>query len=387
MKDIHDFFSSCKFRSILRWNIYLIRCRLEVFCSVIYHHASENPNITYGILQSRKTFEDLGTFTLTRGLREVKRAQQAKEASQQANPNSKGKVSVDEVEMADAGAEKARLLENEGASHGNDSTDREREDSGHASLGEDVLTRPLMSPNAELPYSTVDSPISEKARGKMRERRSLSVDTINSLDHTSLGIGKSGFVPTQEWVFIFSFLPSEVFAYALFRWRLGSKGALDPASQKILTNDFSQTAFRYCNDLYFGCNSEGGGYAETENRSLVGRDPISIQYWPEPCTAIESTYHSAKIYGMLTILTFRLCVLNVIQWSDASLVWLTSLIWGEIYVRGMTPLGIWNATNVRLFFVKHAQNQPLQITETVSNVVGGFLRRTSDATHSRQRVV
>lgn len=184
-----------------------------MFSSVIYHHASQNPNITYGILQSRKTFEDLGTFTLARGLREVKRAQQAKDASQQANSNSKGKGSVDEVEMADAGAEKARLLENEGASRGDDSTDRERDDSAH----EDVLTRPLMSPNAELPYSTVDSPISEKARGKMRERRSLSVDTINSLDHTSLGIGKSGFVPTQEWVFIFLFLRSEGFAYALFR--------------------------------------------------------------------------------------------------------------------------------------------------------------------------
>jgi hypothetical protein len=186
-----------------------------VFSSVIYHHASENPNITYGILQSRKTFEDLGTFTLARGLREVKRAQQAKEASQQANPNSKGKGSVDEVEVADAGAEKARLLENEGASRGNDSTDRGRDDTAHASLGEDVLTRPLMSPNAELPYSTVDSPISEKARGKMRARRSLSVDTINSLDHVSLGIGKNGFVPTQEWVFIFFFLCSEVFCLCL----------------------------------------------------------------------------------------------------------------------------------------------------------------------------
>ena len=178
-----------------------------MFSSVIYHHASQNPNITYGILQSRKTFEDLGTFTLARGLREVKRAQQAKEASQQANPNSKGKGSVDGVEMADAGAEKARLLEDEGASRGNDSTERERDDgSAQASPGEDVLTRPLMSPNAELPYSTVtvDSPISEKARGKMRERRSLSVDTINSLDRTSLVIGKNGFVPTQEWVFIFS---------------------------------------------------------------------------------------------------------------------------------------------------------------------------------------
>ncbi|PSR88906.1 hypothetical protein PHLCEN_2v5055 [Hermanssonia centrifuga] len=60
-------------------------------------------------------------------------------------------------------------------------------------------------------------------------------------------------------------------------------------------------------------------------------------------------------------------------WSDASIVWLTSLIWGEIYIRGMTPLGIWNSTAVRLFYVKHTQAQQRQITETVSNVVGGLL--------------
>lgn len=78
-------------------------------------------------------------------------------------------------------------------------------------------------------------------------------------------------------------------------------------------------------------------------------------------------------------------MLIMLQWSDASLAWLTSLIWGEIYVRGMTPLAIWNATNVRLFVVKHTQTQQRQITDTVSNVVGGFLRRTSDATQARQR--
>lgn len=79
----------------------------------------------------------------------------------------------------------------------------------------------------------------------------------------------------------------------------------------------------------------------------------------------------------LTTFTYYLTIFDF-QWSDASLVWLTSLIWGEIYVRGMTPLGIWNATNVRLFFVKHSQNQSRQITDTVNNVVGGiggFLRR------------
>jgi len=65
-------------------------------------------------------------------------------------------------------------------------------------------------------------------------------------------------------------------------------------------------------------------------------------------------------------------------WSDASIIWLTSLIWGEIYVRGMAPLGIWNGTNVRLFYVKHTQVQQRQLTDTVTNVVGGLLRRTSD---------
>jgi High-temperature-induced dauer-formation protein len=63
------------------------------------------------------------------------------------------------------------------------------------------------------------------------------------------------------------------------------------------------------------------------------------------------------------------------KWTDASIVWLTSLIWGEIFVRAMTPLGIWNSTNVRLFYVKHKQIQQRQLTETVSNVVGGLLGR------------
>lgn len=52
----------------------------------------------------------------------------------------------------------------------------------------------------------------------------------------------------------------------------------------------------------------------------------------------------------------------------------------------MTPLGIWNATNVRLFYVKHAQTQQRQLTDTVTDVVGGFLRGNTDVlTPTRQR--
>jgi hypothetical protein len=70
-------------------------------------------------------------------------------------------------------------------------------------------------------------------------------------------------------------------------------------------------------------------------------------------------------------------------WTDSSLVWLSSLIWGEIYVKCMSPLGLWNGTNVRLFYVKHAQPQGRQITDTVSNVVGGILGRSDSATRVR----
>lgn len=67
--------------------------------------------------------------------------------------------------------------------------------------------------------------------------------------------------------------------------------------------------------------------------------------------------------------------------------WLSSLIWGEIYVRGMTPLGIWNSTSVRLFYVKHAQIPQRQLTDTVSSVVGGLLGRgaTDSPQLARQR--
>lgn len=51
----------------------------------------------------------------------------------------------------------------------------------------------------------------------------------------------------------------------------------------------------------------------------------------------------------------------------------------------MSPLGIWNSTSVRLFYVKHTQVQQRQITETVSNVVGGLLGRTESSQSIRQR--
>ena len=185
---------------------------LEAFNGVVLHNLSENPNLVYGLIRAHKHFEDLGTFTLARGLREIRRIQQAKE--ERANGSvDKGKRRATDEEEGDPASEKARLLSREAA----DSLDLEAGLAGVA-LGASTrsgadeeataATRPLMSPTASgfgSPAGSnveVSGNISEKARGKMRAAgRSLSGDMTGSLERlASAGVGRNGFVPTQDWV-------------------------------------------------------------------------------------------------------------------------------------------------------------------------------------------
>ncbi|KAF8226171.1 hypothetical protein L208DRAFT_1501899 [Tricholoma matsutake] len=316
---------------------------LDIFNSVVLHHLSENPNLTYGILSTHKTFEDLGTFTLSRGLREIKRVQSAKE-EQTRKLDSKGKGSADYSESSDPGAEKTRLLESESGAgdmqidsvenmHDIPRYPERQEDRRDGEL--EVVTQSFMSPNLEAPLSGgVPVATSEKARGKMKERRSLSLETNSSLDRVAAsGVGRNGFVPTQEWV---------------TSWHQGLP--LDPVM--LLISELLPKV----QELQVSRHKTASASAIIDFLSTVSlKDILPETPVPTPRRFL---------------------------WSNASIVWLTSLIWGEIYVRGMTPLGIWNATNVRLFYVKHAHNQSRQITDTVSNVVG-FLRRNTDSTHSR----
>lgn len=179
-----------------------VHFRLEIFNSILHYNLGENANITYGILQSRKAFEDLGTFTLARGLRDVKRAQLEKEerAKKAANAQShdKGKARVHDIEMGDPGAEKARLLESEGA---ND-LERDTVTTPRESQGDEARPGLTSAASDISTHSSQQSPLSEKARGKMRERHSASIESAAALalDPASLNIGRNGFVPTQEWV-------------------------------------------------------------------------------------------------------------------------------------------------------------------------------------------
>ncbi|GJE86851.1 high-temperature-induced dauer-formation protein-domain-containing protein [Phanerochaete sordida] len=305
---------------------------LEVFNAVLLRNLADNPNLVYNIVRANKTFEDLGTFTLARGLREIRRKQLAKdERGRDSSDKQKGRASQSDAEAP--GDEKARLLRSESRDDVPDDIEAQRR-----SASEDRTGRPLMSPT--LPSASASGePLmgpSEKVRGKMRARAE-SEDLTGSLERLAAsGVGRNGFVPTQEWV---------------TSWQQGLP--LDVIM--IVTSELFPKIQ--------GLQSSLSG--PTANSAIVDllRNAALQEHLPKPPPLSPRRF----------------------AWTDASIVWLTSLIWGEIYVRGMTPLGIWNATSVRLFYVKHTQTQPRQITETVSNVVGGLLGRTESSQSLRQR--
>lgn len=179
-----------------------------MFNSVIFHNLSENPNLIYGILTAHKAFEDLGTFTLSRGLREIRRVQLAKEEqARKADRNPKSRASVDDEEPPHE--EKSRLLENESDVHEITGSLENLNASPRHSEGQEeqnplpriLTTQPLMSPPLDGTMTDAPSSVSEKVRGKMKARRSLSLDTTSSLDRiAAAGVGRNGFVPSQEWV-------------------------------------------------------------------------------------------------------------------------------------------------------------------------------------------
>ncbi|KLO07390.1 hypothetical protein SCHPADRAFT_922914 [Schizopora paradoxa] len=300
---------------------------LEVFNGIIQNRLNDNPNVVYAVIRSHKVFEDLGTFTLASGLREVKRIELTRE--EQARLDSKKGGIVD--------LEKGRTSSNEYyETTSTSSATPETRNSGEVSLrGSDsemiASAQPLMSPSGE-EFPTIasiseenTSHPSEKARGKMPARTSsLSEDMMHELERlASSGVGRKGFVPTQEWVSSWQQgLPLDVILLTI--------SELLPKVQELQAS-----------------SSKAGSVSSVVDflRTVSLTHALPPNSVPSPRRFV---------------------------WTDSSSVWLTSLLWGDIYVRNMAPLGIWNATNVRLFHVKHTQSQTRQLTDAVSSVVGGL---------------
>lgn len=131
---------------------------------------SQNPELIYALIRAHSRFDQLSTFTLAGGVAEVRRTRQEKKAAAAA---------------ATASAPSAGL-----------STISEGQPASPPKEGEEGA----------------EKEVSEKARGKMRERRTDSISSLSVAD-LSLGanggasveegqpfVGKNGFVPTEGWV-------------------------------------------------------------------------------------------------------------------------------------------------------------------------------------------
>ena len=160
---------------------------------------SENANLLCGVLSSHTLFEDLGTFTLAKGLREIRRIQEARE-DQTRRPDTHDRTLDD---SSSASREKTRLMENE--SNNSTVTPTRQVDVSTPTLrqSEDLEDAAPSSAAPSTPgnISDPERDLSEKARGKMKERRPSSLDMSPNLERlAAAGIGRNGFVPTQEWV-------------------------------------------------------------------------------------------------------------------------------------------------------------------------------------------
>jgi hypothetical protein len=172
--------------------------RLEAFNSIISHTLTDNVNLIYGVLRAHKVFENLANFTLLGALREIKRIK-----AQKANSSSK-----DIQGPTNASLEKAQQLEHEGIETSSHHASR----SGSISMSStnDPMLPPLPADGVMTPPTGEDpgpdfgrgQQLSEKAKGK-RPQRTDSMSLSTSLEQLAqAGVGRNGFVPTQEWVCI-----------------------------------------------------------------------------------------------------------------------------------------------------------------------------------------
>ncbi|KAG8875367.1 hypothetical protein FRB97_005179 [Tulasnella sp. 331] len=309
---------------------------LEVLNQIIFHQFSSNPNLAYAILRSHKTFENLGTFTLSKGLREIRRVKEAKEEAeriQAGKGGDKGKgvertTSARSSIRAHSPGSRVSLTDDQSIEKA--PLSRSTSEFVIRSSQDEVADRPIPIPETPTERSLsslqIASPpsvsgISEKARGKMKAGQIHGDDEFDpELERiAAVGVGRNGFVPTQEWV---------------TSW------------QESLPLD---TVLVVISELLPKVRELQASSSQSKTTSAI------LDY--------------LKMVEIKTVLPSAPPLIpRRFQWSDASLVWLSSLIWGEIFVKGTSPLGIWNSTNVKLFGVRHTPQ-----TRGVSNFVGGLL--------------
>ncbi|KAK5662793.1 hypothetical protein OQA88_6202 [Cercophora sp. LCS_1] len=302
----------------------LLRSLLEAISAIVEHKYTKNPQFMFLLVKNRKKFEALRAFTLESGQEELERRnrQRKEQASGDSlGPNS-ARSSVDSIRSPTASLSRTPTLHEVAEEDGtfaigdddDDSDDEARPTPAASSPSENPSRASSVAGQVEDEVPRQLRSMSEKARGKMpagaptfsRQNSITSLSSPTSTSQPQFG----GFEPSAHW--IESWLPElplhtvltlvQQLTALIPRW---SDAATPAALQKI------------------------------QEIKLVGIDPSPIR--------VQS-----------------------FEWSQLALGWYESLLWGFIFAGEMQvskgTVGVWNATQIKLFRVQETAPQGPSLT-------------------------
>ncbi|CAG8556077.1 1200_t:CDS:10 [Paraglomus brasilianum] len=318
---------------------------LEAFNNIIQYQFSDNPNLVYAMVRNHRKFEDFSKFTLSKGLSDIKKLQIAREERRRQilpttpksptspkRPASTSASNRNKISNQEDINEQTELLHSE---RNSDDTERKASETGDCNEGEmsekargklpEGVSLPERGQNGE--RSTEREAVGKdaendreknldkdekiegkiegkieridgKAEGEVEGKADKKADVVI----TPFAVGKSGFIPTEDWV---------------SSWHTN----LPIGNILILLADLVPKVQQYC--LTKSLISDYEVLDFLRKITLVGILPP-----PQP------------------IYTRRF------QWSEASVVWFSSVLWGQVYIAANSHLGVYNGTHVNLFSVK-----------------------------------
>ncbi|PKS07941.1 hypothetical protein jhhlp_006553 [Lomentospora prolificans] len=308
----------------------LLRSLLEAMNAIIEHQYKKNPAFVHAVLKNRKKIEALRAFTLESGQEEIERRnRRRKEAADNDEHQDSMRSSIDSIRSHPTSHPMSPAVsdvpeESDAFAIGDDDDDSD---------DDDHRPTPAQSTTSENPPSQASSAVdvhdavptqlrgmSEKARGKMpagiptfsRQNSTTSLDARHG-SASAPQVDGTGFEPTTQW--IESWLP-ELPLHTMLTV-IQQLTALLPR-QALASDHVSRETLDRIREI-----------------EPIGIDPTPIRV------------HS-------------------FEWSQLSLGWYESLLWGFIFSAEMQPakgtVGVWNGTSIKLFRVQETARSGPSLT-------------------------
>ncbi|CEH15028.1 Proteins containing regions of low-complexity [Ceraceosorus bombacis] len=354
---------------------------LETINGVIHHHPKQNANLIYALLRNHKSVYRLVTFTLRKGVAEIRRNRMradsafanigARIGQLPVAPNSGTTTPVPShspsapfLSPRALGADAKDPLAAAAAPGATAEATVTAPTASNAPPGDEEKARMLHRDEEEssrLAQLTLDEGVaqpggvrSEKARGKMREQESISlqedtgtgVSSNASAPHASSefpatrdeaevwaesltdaelqlaaeNIGRNGFVPTQPWI---------------ASWQKG----LPLDSLQILLGE----VLPKLNELVKSDQIRGKSDADSR-----------VCAWIREVDLDRVLPQKPPVY------------LRPFKWNEQARIWILSYLWGLVYVSAQLPYGIYTGTSARLFQLRTPNRRTAQAASTTN---------------------